>query len=122
MQADLSDQETAALLALLNRALDNYRFLLAPQSRSLQGIRRKILGAAPPPGPPQLSRGASAGCSPEFSRSQRPPRCVFAAVDRGGANCFGGGGSGSRSAPVGSWPGSSSACERARKIEIGRHR
>jgi hypothetical protein len=44
MQIDLTDAETAALLALLERAIENDRYLLSPRARTLLGIRPKLLG------------------------------------------------------------------------------
>jgi hypothetical protein len=51
MQIDLTNEEAVALLALLDRAIENDRFLLSRQARTLCGIRPKLLGAprAPPP-------------------------------------------------------------------------
>ena len=56
MQIDLNDEEAAALLALLDRAIDNDRFLLSSRARVLYGIRPKLLGQPPAPpanGPPR---------------------------------------------------------------------
>ena len=41
----LTDDETAALLALIDRAIAIDAFFLSPQTRTLQGVRQKILGA-----------------------------------------------------------------------------
>jgi hypothetical protein len=57
MQIDLTDEEAVALLALVDRAIENDRFLLSPRARTLFGIRPKLLGApsAPPSaGPPRM--------------------------------------------------------------------
>ena len=51
MQIDLTDEEAVALLALLDRAIEN--------DRTLCGIRLKLLGAPPAPpsaGPPHMGR------------------------------------------------------------------
>ena len=47
LQIDLTDEEAVALLALLDRAIENDRFLLSLRSRTLYGIRPKLLGARP---------------------------------------------------------------------------
>ena len=54
MQLDLTDEEAAALLSFLNRAIDEDRFPLSPRIRLLRGIRAKFPGAlpAPPTRPP----------------------------------------------------------------------
>jgi hypothetical protein len=44
MQIDLTDEEAAALLALMDRAIENDRFLLSQRTRTLLGIRPKLLG------------------------------------------------------------------------------
>ena len=59
MQLELADDEAAALLALLNRAIDNDRYPLSPRVRVLRGIRAKLPGAPPEPppiGPPRTGR------------------------------------------------------------------
>jgi hypothetical protein len=43
MLIDLTDDEAAALLALMGRAIAIDRFSLSLQTRTLQGIRPKIL-------------------------------------------------------------------------------
>jgi hypothetical protein len=47
MQIDLTDEETAALLAMLDRAIDNVRYLLSPRTRTLCGIRPKLWVSRP---------------------------------------------------------------------------
>jgi hypothetical protein len=51
MQLDLTDEEAAALLSLLNRAIDNDRYPLSPRIGMLRQIRAKLPGAPPPPPP-----------------------------------------------------------------------
>jgi len=43
----LTDDETAALLALIDRAIAIDAFFLSPQTRTLQGVRQKIVVAPP---------------------------------------------------------------------------
>jgi hypothetical protein len=47
----LTDEEAAALLAALNRLIDNDRYPLSPRLRTLRAIRAKLSGAPrdPPP-------------------------------------------------------------------------
>jgi len=49
MQLDLTDEEAAALLSFLNRAIDDDRHPLSPRIRLQRGIRAKF-PCAPPPG------------------------------------------------------------------------
>lgn len=42
MQIDLSDEEAAALLALLNRTIENDRYPLSPRIQILRGILAKL--------------------------------------------------------------------------------
>jgi hypothetical protein len=51
MQLDLTDEEAAALLSLLNRAIDKDRYPLSPRIRVLRDIRAKLPGAPPEPPP-----------------------------------------------------------------------
>jgi hypothetical protein len=51
MQLDLTDGEAAALLALLNRAIEDDRYPLSPRVRVLRNIRAKLPGAPPEPPP-----------------------------------------------------------------------
>jgi len=51
MQLDLTDDEPAALLRLLNRAIDDDRYPLSPRVRTLRGIRAKFPTAPPEPPP-----------------------------------------------------------------------
>ena len=50
MQLDLTDEEAAALLSLLNRAIDDDRYPLSPRIRLLQALLGKFgeLGGLPP--------------------------------------------------------------------------
>ena len=57
MQLDLDDEEAAALLALLNRAIEDDRYPLSPRIRVLRGIRAKLPTA--PPDPPPARRPTS---------------------------------------------------------------
>jgi hypothetical protein len=54
MQLDLTDEEAAALVNLLNRAIDEDRYPLSPRIRMLRGIRAKFPTAPrePPPARP----------------------------------------------------------------------
>ena len=54
MQLDLTDEEAAALLSLVNRAIDDDRYPLSPRVQLLRGIRAKLTGAPtqPPPARP----------------------------------------------------------------------
>jgi len=63
MRLDLTDEEAAALLRLLNRAIDDDRYPLSPRVRTLRGIRAKF-PAAPPEPPP----------APEERDPRRRPR------------------------------------------------
>jgi hypothetical protein len=46
MQLDLNDEEAAALLRLLNRAIEDDRYPPSPRIRTLRHIRAKLPGAA----------------------------------------------------------------------------
>ena len=48
MQIDLTDDETRALLALIDRAMAIDAFSLSPLTRSLPRIRHKLIGPASP--------------------------------------------------------------------------
>jgi hypothetical protein len=54
MQLDLTDEEAAALLSLLNRVIADDRYPLSPRIRLLRAIRAKLPGAPlePPPARP----------------------------------------------------------------------
>ena len=56
MRINLTDAETAALLALINRAIAIGGLSLSSQTRTLQGVRQKIL-AAPSAAPTPARRG-----------------------------------------------------------------
>ena len=45
MKLDLTDEEAAALLSLLNRVIDDDRYPLSPRIRILRDIRAKLPGA-----------------------------------------------------------------------------
>jgi hypothetical protein len=45
MQLDLTDEEAAALLSLLNRVIADDRYPLSPRIRLLRAIRAKLPGA-----------------------------------------------------------------------------
>jgi hypothetical protein len=49
MRLDLTDEEAAALLSLLNRVIDEDRYPLSPRVRTLRGIRAKFSTAPPEP-------------------------------------------------------------------------
>ena len=46
MQLDLTDEEAAALLSLLNRAIADDRYPLSPRIRLLRAVRAKLPGRA----------------------------------------------------------------------------
>ena len=52
MTLELTDKEATALLALLNRTIENDRYPLSPRIRVMRGIRAKLPGAPPEPPPP----------------------------------------------------------------------
>jgi hypothetical protein len=60
---DLTDEEAAALLRLLNRTIADDRYPLSPRIRTLRGIRAKLPGApqeppaAKPPTPEERDSG-----------------------------------------------------------------
>jgi hypothetical protein len=56
MQLDLTDEEAAALLRLLNRAIEDDRYPLSPRIRTLRHIRAKLPGAPPEPPPARPPR------------------------------------------------------------------
>jgi hypothetical protein len=62
MHLDLTDEEAAALLSLLNRAIDDDRYPLSPRIRTLRAIRAKLPGAPlePPPARPPTPRAGAA--------------------------------------------------------------
>ena len=68
MQVDLTDEEAAALLSLLNRLIAGDRYPLSPRIRLLRAIRAKLPGAplepppARPPTPDERTPGQSAAC------------------------------------------------------------
>ena len=51
MQLDLTDEEAAALLSLLNRLIADDRYPLSPRIRLLRGIRAELPEAPPEPPP-----------------------------------------------------------------------
>ena len=51
MRLDLTDEEAAALLRLLNRVIADDRYPLSPRIRLLRAIRAKFPGAPPEPPP-----------------------------------------------------------------------
>jgi hypothetical protein len=51
MRVDLTDGEAAALLRLLNRAIEDDRYPLSPRIRVFRNIRAKLPGAPPEPPP-----------------------------------------------------------------------
>jgi len=77
MQLDLTEEEAAALLSLLNRAIDRDRYPLSPRIRVLRGIRAKLPGA--PPQPPSARPAApeerSPGRAPRAGRPRRWTTC-----------------------------------------------
>jgi hypothetical protein len=51
MQLDLTDEEAAALLTLLNRVIADDRYPLSPRIGLFRAIRAKLPGAPPEPPP-----------------------------------------------------------------------
>jgi hypothetical protein len=72
-QLDLTDEEAAALLSLLNRAIDDDRYPLSPRVRTLRRIRAK-LPAAPPEPPPAKPPAPEERDPRRRPRSSRPRR------------------------------------------------
>jgi hypothetical protein len=68
VQLDLNDEEAAALLAALNRLIDNDRYPLSPRVRTLRAIRAKLPGAPREP-PPVATAANRAACRKPASRS-----------------------------------------------------
>jgi hypothetical protein len=56
MQLELTDEEAAALFALLNRTIENDRYPLSPRIQVMRGIRAKLPGAPPEPPPARPPR------------------------------------------------------------------
>jgi len=59
MQLELTDEQAAALLALLNRTIEDDRYPLSPRIRKLREIMAKLSGAPsepPPTRPPRTGR------------------------------------------------------------------
>ena len=85
MQLDLTDEESAALLSLLNRVIADDRYPLSPRIRVLRAIRAKLPGAPqePPPARPPTAEERTPRRAP---RAGRPRRCDHAGGDRG-ASC-----------------------------------
>jgi hypothetical protein len=73
MQLDLTDEEAAALLSLLNLAIADDRYPLSPRIRLLRGIRSKLPGAPLEP-PPARSPTLDERTPGRASRSGRPRR------------------------------------------------
>jgi hypothetical protein len=73
MQLDLTDEEAAALLSLLNGAIADDRYPLSPRIRLLRGIRTKFAGAPPepPPARPPTPEERSPGRAPRSGRPRR---------------------------------------------------
>jgi hypothetical protein len=67
MQLELTDEEAAALLRLLNRAIEDDRYPLSPRIRVLRHIRAKLPGAPPKPLPARPP-------TPEERDPRRAPR------------------------------------------------
>jgi hypothetical protein len=67
MQLDLTDEEAATLLSLLNRVIADDRYPLSPRIRLLRGIREKFPGAPPKPPPARPP-------TPEERTPERAPR------------------------------------------------
>jgi hypothetical protein len=67
MQLELTDDEAAALLRLLNQTIADDRFPLSPRIKTLRAIRAKLPGA--PPEPPSAQPP-----TPEERDPRRAPR------------------------------------------------
>jgi hypothetical protein len=66
MQLDLTDEEAAAFLSLLNQVIADDRYPLSPRIRVLRAIRAKLPGAPPEP-PPARRSGSNCNCSSPVS-------------------------------------------------------
>jgi hypothetical protein len=73
MRLDLTDEEAAALLSLLNRAIDDDRYPLSPRVRTLREIRAKFPAAPrePPPARPPTPEERSPARAPRSGRPRR---------------------------------------------------
>jgi len=73
MQLNLTDEEAAALLSLLNRLIADDRYPLSPRIRLLRAIRAKLPGAPlePPPARPPTPDERTPGRAPRAGRRPR---------------------------------------------------
>jgi len=75
MTLDLTDEEAAALLSLLNRASADDRYPLSPRIRLLRAVRAKLPGAPaePPPARPPTPEERQGGRHTLAGRAGRSP-------------------------------------------------
>jgi hypothetical protein len=73
MRLDLTDDEAAALLGLLNRAIEDNRYPLSPRVRTLRSIRAKFPAA--PPEPPPARPPTTEEWNPRRAPRSGRPRC-----------------------------------------------
>jgi hypothetical protein len=66
MEIELTEEEAAALLALLNRTIDDDRYPLSPRIRTLRNIRAKFPAGSPEP-PPAEEAADAGGTQPAAS-------------------------------------------------------
>jgi hypothetical protein len=73
MQLDLTDEEAAALLGLLNRVIADDRYPLSPRIGLLRAIRAKLPGAPsdPPPARPPTQEERTPRRAPRAGRPRR---------------------------------------------------
>jgi hypothetical protein len=71
MYLELTDEEVAALLRLLNATIDDDRYPLSPRIRTLRRIRAKLPSAPPEPPPALTPEERRPGRAPRFGRSRR---------------------------------------------------
>jgi hypothetical protein len=76
MQLDLTDEEAAALVSLLNRAIDDDRYPLSPRVRMLRSIRAKFPTAPPSHRPRGRRRPKNAGQDGRHALAGCAGRCV----------------------------------------------
>ena len=83
MTLESTDEEAAALLALLNRTIENDRYPLSPRIRVMRTIRAKLPGAPaePPPVTPPRLKVLTSSIPGAFGCDRAQPRT--ARVDRG---------------------------------------
>jgi hypothetical protein len=84
MQLDVTDEEAAALLRLLNRAIDDDRYPLPPRVRMWRETRAKFSDV--PPEPPSASPPTPEGRDPGCPRAEPERKSVAQLVEDEWAN------------------------------------